>query len=200
MGLAGLNFRLLKSRGIYKVMGLLRQETGWENAQLINLLILIMAFSGVFGFIYEELFYRIDLGYFVKRGSTFGPWIPIYVFGGAAFTMLIYRFKDSPMLVFFTCVLVSGIMEFVTGYVLFHVFNTRLWDYNTEIWNFGNIGGYICLRSVLFFGLSGLALIYMVIPIMIRLVEMADARLISIVSRCLAVLFVTDCVLYRILK
>ena len=181
-------------------MELLRQETGWENAQLINLLILIMAFSGVFGFIYEELFYRIDLGYFVKRGSTFGPWIPIYVFGGAAFTMLVYRFKDNPLLVFLLCVLVSGIMEFVTGYVLYHVFNTRLWDYNTEIWNFGNIGGYICLRSVLFFGLSGLALVYMVIPIMIRLVGMADARIISIVSRCLAVLFVTDCVLYRILK
>ena len=181
-------------------MGLLRQETGWDTSQLINLLILIMAFSGVFGFIYEELFYRIDLGYFVKRGSTFGPWIPIYVFGGAAFTMLVYRFKDNPLLVFLLCVLVSGVMEFVTGYVLYHVFNTRLWDYNTEIWNFGNIGGYICLRSVLFFGLSGLALVYMVIPIMIRLVGMADARIISIVSRCLAVLFVTDCVLYRILK
>jgi uncharacterized membrane protein len=135
-------------------MGLLRQETGWDTSQLINLLILIMAFSGVFGFIYEELFYRIDLGYFVKRGSTFGPWIPIYVFGGAAFTMLVYRFKDNPLLVFLLCVLVSGIMEFVTGYVLYHMFNTRLWDYNTEIWNFGNIGGYICLRSVLFFGLS----------------------------------------------
>lgn len=181
-------------------MGLLRQETGWDTSQLINLLILIMAFSGVFGFIYEELFYRIDLGYFVKRGSTFGPWIPIYVFGGAAFTMLVYRFKDNPLFVFLLCVLVSGIMEFVTGYVLYHVFNTRLWDYNTEIWNFGNIGGYICLRSVLFFGLSGLALVYMVIPIMIRLVGMADARIISIVSRCLAVLFVTDCALYRILK
>jgi len=181
-------------------MGLLRQETGWDNAQLINLLILIMALSGVFGFIYEELFYRIDLGYFVKRGSTFGPWIPIYVFGGAAFTMLVYRFKDNPLLVFLLCVLVSGIMEFVTGYVLYHVFNTRLWDYNTEIWNFGNIGGYICLRSVLFFGMSGLALVYMVIPIMIRLVGMADARIISVVSRCLAVLFVTDCVLYRIFK
>lgn len=181
-------------------MELLKQETGWDTLQLINLLILIMAFSGVFGFIYEELFYRIDLGYFVKRGSTFGPWIPIYVFGGAAFTMLVYRFNDNPLLVFLLCVLVSGVMEFVTGYVLYHVFNTRLWDYNTEIWNFGNIGGYICLRSVLFFGLSGLALVYMVIPIMIRLVGMADARIISIVSRCLAILFVTDCVLYRILK
>ena len=43
---------------------------------------LIMILSGFFGFIYEMLFYKIDLGYFVKRGSTFGPWIPIYAFGG----------------------------------------------------------------------------------------------------------------------
>ena len=33
----------------------------------INVLILIMIFSGVFGFIYELIFYRIDLGYFVKH-------------------------------------------------------------------------------------------------------------------------------------
>ena len=181
-------------------MELLRQETGWENMQLINLLILIMVLRGVFGFIYEELFYRIDLGYFVKRGSTFGPWIPIYVFGGAAFTLLVYSFKDKPVLVFLLCVLVSGVMEFVTGYVLYHVFNTRLWDYNTEIWNWGNIGGYICLRSVLFFGVSGLALLYGVIPILIRLMGMADPRITTIVCRCLAVLFASDCILYRILK
>ena len=47
----------------------------------INILILIMIFSGIFGFIYETIFYKIDLGYFIKRGSTFGPWIPIYAFG-----------------------------------------------------------------------------------------------------------------------
>ena len=96
-------------------MELLRQETGWDTAQLINLLILIMAFSGVFGFIYEELFYKIDLGYFTKRGSTFGPWIPIYVFGGAAYTLLVYPFKENPLLVFVLCVVVSGVMEFSTG-------------------------------------------------------------------------------------
>ena len=56
-------------------MELLRLETGFDNTQLSNLLILIMVFSGVFGFIYEELFYRIDLGYFTKRGSSYGPWI-----------------------------------------------------------------------------------------------------------------------------
>ncbi|HAB93892.1 MAG TPA: hypothetical protein DCF49_03855 [Lachnospiraceae bacterium] len=181
-------------------MQLLQAETGWSTLQLIDLLILIMIASGIFGFIYEELFYRIDLGYFVKRGSTFGPWIPIYVFGGAAYTLLVYQFKDKPWQVFLLCVVVSGIMEYVTGWVLYEVFHTRLWDYNTEIWNFGNIKGYICLRSVLFFGVSGLLLIYMVIPILIRLMGVVDPGVTKIVCRILAVTFILDCVTYQILK
>ena len=48
----------------------------------IPVLMLVFAFGGLFGFIYEEIFYRFDLGEWVKRGTTFGPWIPIYGFGG----------------------------------------------------------------------------------------------------------------------
>lgn len=181
-------------------MELLRLETGFDNTQLSNLLILIMVCSGVFGFIYEELFYRIDLGYFTKRGSSYGPWIPIYVFGGAAYTLLVYNYKENPLLVFLLCVVVSGIMEYVTGWVLYNVFHTRLWDYNTEIWNFGNIGGYICLRSVLFFGVSGLLLIYAVIPILIKVTEAADPAVLTVVCRALAAAFIIDITVYRIMK
>lgn len=181
-------------------MELLRLETGFDNTQLSNLLILIMVCSGVFGFIYEELFYRIDLGYFTKRGSSYGPWIPIYVFGGAAYTLLVYNYKENPLLVFLLCVVVSGIMEYVTGWVLYNVFHTRLWDYNTEIWNFGNIGGYICLRSVLFFGVSGLLLIYAVIPILIKVTEAADPAVLTVVRRALAAAFIIDITVYRIMK
>lgn len=181
-------------------MELLRLETGFDNTQLSNLLILIMVCSGVFGFIYEELFYRIDLGYFTKRGSSYGPWIPIYVFGGAAYTLLVYNYKENPLLVFLLCVVVSGIMEYVTGWVLYNVFHTRLWDYNTEIWNFGNIGGYICLRSVLFFGVSGLLLIYAVIPILIKVTEAADPAVLTVVCRVMAAAFIIDITVYRIMK
>ena len=181
-------------------MELLRLETGFDNTQLSNLLILIMVCSGVFGFIYEELFYRIDLGYFTKRGSSYGPWIPIYVFGGAAYTLLVYNYKENPLFVFLLCVVVSGIMEYVTGWVLYNVFHTRLWDYNTEIWNFGNIGGYICLRSVLFFGVSGLLLIYAVIPILIKVTEAADPAVLTVVCRVLAAAFIIDITVYRIMK
>ena len=179
-------------------MQLLRAETGWGTLQLINLLILIMVCSGVFGFIYELLFYRIDTGRFIKRGSSYGPWIPIYVFGGAAYTLLVYPFKANPLLVFIMCVVVSGIMEYMTGWVLYEKFNTRLWDYNTEIWNWGNINGYICLRSVLFFGISGMLLVYVVVPMLVWIMSMISAGITTAVSWILAALMSVDGVLYQI--
>ena len=181
-------------------MELLRQETGWNNMQFINLLIIVMIFCGVAGFIYEELFYKIDLGYFTKRGSTYGPWIPIFVFGGGAYMLLVYQFKDKPLLVFTLCVLVSGILEYATGWVLYNVFHTRLWDYNTEIWNWGNINGYICLRSVLLFGLSGVFIVYAVVPLLIRIANMIDQGILTAVCRVLAAAFIIDCVVYRIMN
>ena len=102
----------------------------------ISILIIIMIFSGIFGFIYETIFYKIDLGYFVKRGSTFGPWIPIYAFGGFFITVLSYRFRKNPFIIFILNCIITGILEYGTGYVLYEFMGIRLWDYNTEIWNF----------------------------------------------------------------
>ena len=76
-------------------MELIKSEYGLNTMQLIDLLILIMVSSGVCGFIYELFFYKIDTGKFVKRGSSYGPWIPIYAFGGLAYALLVYRFKDK---------------------------------------------------------------------------------------------------------
>lgn len=166
----------------------------------INILLLIMIFSGVFGFIYETIFYRIDLGYFVKRGSTFGPWIPIYAFGGLFITLFSYNFRKNPFIVFTINCLVTGILEYSTGYVLYEFFGERLWDYNTEIWNFGNINGYICLRSILFFGISSLFLIYFIIPFLIKLSKKISGNKLTIISTTLELLFGVDIILYKIFK
>ena len=166
----------------------------------ISLVLLIMVVSGFFGFIYETFFYRIDLGYFVKRGSTFGPWIPIYAFGGALITIFTYRFKKNPGLVFVINCMVTGILEYGTGYVLYEFFGKRLWDYNIEIWNWGNINGYICLRSILFFGVSSLFLIYIVIPMLKKIMDKVSSRKMSIISITLGTLFALDMLIYAIIK
>ncbi len=171
-----------------------------KDREVINLLILIMIFSGIFGFIYETIFYRIDLGYYVKRGTTFGPWIPIYVFGGLFITLLTYKYKDKPLLIFLLGVIISGVIEYVTGYVLYEYFNIRLWDYNIEMLNFGNINGYVCLRSVLFFGISGLFLVYLVIPLLIKIVKKVNSNYLNKICIGLLCVFILDMLLYRIIK
>ena len=69
------------------------------------------------------------------------------------------------LFIFIISFIVTGILEYLSGYILYEKLGlTRGWSYNEEIWNFGNIGGFVCLRSATFFGLSGLFLIYGMLP------------------------------------
>lgn len=165
----------------------------------INILILIMVISGFLGFVYEEIFYKIDLGYFVKRGSTYGPWIPIYAFGGLLITLMSYRFRKNPLIIFIINCIITGLLEYATGYVLYEFFNIRLWDYNTEIWNWGNVNGYICFRSILFFGISSLFLIYTIIPYVKKFAKKIDDKKLTLISMILGCLFIIDMIAYSII-
>lgn len=171
----------------------------FDLKSIILILLLIFVLGGIFGFIYETIFYRFDLGYFVKRGTTIGPWIPIYAFGSLFLVFLCYKFRSNPVIVFLLSGLICGLLEYFTGLYLFEVRHMRLWDYNTEILNFGNIGGYICLRSVLFFAVSGLFLTYIVLPIVLKIKDTCSVMFpyISIIPACI---FITDIIYSWIFK
>ena len=180
---------------IRKLRELNNKEYELDKWTKIMIILLIFSFGGIFGFIYETFFYRIDLGYFVKRGTTFGPWIPIYGFGGVFITILTYKFRKKPIVVFLLSCIISGILEFTVGYLLFNLKGIRLWDYNEEIWNFGNIGGYICFRSIMFFGLSGLFLIYFVIPIFKNWASRCKKSIFSLIALIPGILFAADIII-----
>ncbi len=159
----------------------------------------IFVLGGFFGFIYETLFYRIDLGKWVKRGTTFGPWIPIYAVGSLIITLATRKKREKPLKVFALSMLISGSLEFIVGFFLDKVFNRRYWDYRFEIWNWLQIGGYVCLRSVLFFGLSGLFLNYCILPLVEKLEQKLQSKSLRALSVVPTALFVLDAVLYRAL-
>ena len=156
------------------------------------LLLMVFTTGGIFGFIYELLFYRIDLGHFVKRGVTFGPWIPIYGFGAVLVVLTTSQLKEKPLRVFFISALGCGGLELAAGFLLKHAMNLRLWDYNVEIWNWGNVGGYICARSVLLFGLSALLLQYVIYPFLERLCDRCSEKGLVIIGVIPGTLFVFD--------
>lgn len=83
----------------------------------------------------------------------------------------------------------------MTGWALFHFGNgLRLWDYNIEIWNWGNIGGYVCLRSILLFGIAGVLVVNLLAPAISRLVSGIRRDILTLVVVILAILFVADIV------
>ena len=85
------------------------------------------------------------------------------------------------------------LLEFISGYVLYGVLGqTRCWDYNQEILNFGNIGGYVCLRSVTVFGMCGLLLIYVILPLLIKLAKKVNTNVLLVISVILCTIFLSD--------
>lgn len=167
-----------------------------EKQRAVMGIFLLTVMGAVIGWIYEMIFYRIDLGYFIKRGHGFGPWLPIYAFGALGLILITYKRKVHPTILFILSVIGSGIIEYVTGWVLYHLMGgVRLWDYNVEKWNWGNIDGFVCVRSVLIFGFFGAIFGAIIVPKFMRFIEKVKARPLMIVSIALAIVVGAD-VLY----
>ena len=161
--------------------------------QKITLICLLIVISGIIGWIYEYFFYYANSGFktFYFRGGNFLPWINIYMYGAFLLLITTSKLKKHPVLVFLVSMLTTGILEYLSGYVLYGVLGwTKCWDYNQEILNFGNIDGYVCLRSVLVFGFAALALVYFIVPTLIKLVKKYPK--LFIISIVLASIFLFD--------
>lgn len=163
-----------------------------EKWQLISVTSLIIVISGMFGYYYEYIFYYFNDGYFSHQGGNYLPWINIYAYGALMIILLTKKIKKNPLLVFLISVISTGILEYLTGFILYEIFDVRYWNYNTEILNFGNISGYVCLRSVLFFGVSGLLLIYGIVPFCIYLSKKINKETFLAFSLVLCFFFLVD--------
>ncbi len=173
----------------------INKKHSFDRLTMLGIFALIIVISGIFGFVYEYIFYYFNSGMkcFYWRGGNFLPWINIYAIGAIMIYFLCYKYRKSILKVFLISTISCGILEFIGGLMLYVLGNGfRCWDYNTEILNFGNIYGFVCLRSVLFFGLSGLLLIYVIVPLIFKLAKLLNKKLFLIISFSLCSLFLMD--------
>lgn len=167
----------------------------FDKKTMIAILSLIIVISGIFGFIYEVIFYYFNSGCikFYWRGGNFLPWINIYATGSIMIYFLTYKYRKKPLKIFLISFITCGILEYIAGYGMFILGNGfRCWDYNTEILNFGNINGFVCLRSVTFFGLSSLLLMYAIVPLCFYLAQKINKKTFVIISITLCSIILFD--------
>ena len=173
----------------------IEKDYSFDKQTLLGIVCLIIVLSGIFGFVYEFIFYYFNSGMesFYWRGGNFLPWINIYAIGSVMICLLTYKHRRSAWKVFLISFVLSGILEYIAGFGMYTLGNGfRCWDYNTEILNFGNINGFVCLRSVTFFGLSSLLLIYGMVPFCFYLATKMNKNTILIISITLCSIILFD--------
>lgn len=177
------------------VMNYINSNYSFDKLTMLGIFCLIIVISGVFGFLYEVVFYYFNGGckQIYWRGGNFLPWINIYAIGAILVFFLTYRYRSNPLRVFLTSLVACGVLEFISGLGMYIIGDGfRCWDYNSEILNFGNIGGFVCLRSVLFFGFSSLLLIYIIVPFVFYLAQNIDRKIFLGISITLCSIILID--------
>lgn len=177
-----------------KYLKYLNEDIKFDKETMIGIFCLLVIITGIFGFLYEFLFYYFNGGMktFYWRGGNFLPWINIYATGSIMIYLLTYKDRKKPLKVFLISVITTGILEYFSGLGMDKIAGKRCWDYNKEILNFGNINGYVCLRSVLIFGIFALLLMYLVIPLCYYLAKKSNKKVFISISVILFSIFMLD--------
>lgn len=157
---------------------------------LTSLILMFFAFSFV-GWIYEVALMLVTDGILVNRGSMHGPWLPIYGFGGILILTVLYRFRKNPKLEFGLAIVLCGFLEYMTSYVMELTTGIRWWDYTGF---FLNLDGRICAEGLLVFGVGGMAVVYVVAPLLDNVIMKFNHAKARILAMVLTIIFMVDAI------
>lgn len=114
------------------------------------------------GWVAEVVYAAFETQKLVNRGFLNGPICPIYGFGMLALLALMDLAGQSIVIQFLVGMAVTTAIELLGGWVLYKLFHTRWWDYT--MFRF-NLGGYICLRFSLLWGVASVVAVRLIHPL-----------------------------------
>lgn len=144
------------------------------------------------GWVVEVCFCSINTGSFVNRGFLNGPVCPIYGFGMVAVLVFLWPLRHHLAGLYVGAVILTSALELVTGWVLKKLFHTSWWDYSDMRFN---LGGYICLRFSLVWGVGATLVVKLLHPAVAALVAMMPHMLGIVLAVFVVILFVCDLVI-----
>lgn len=119
------------------------------------------------GWCSEVIFAAATYGKFINRGFLNGPVCPIYGYGILMVAILLEPISENMPLLFLGSAVLTSAVEFLVGWGSEKLLHVRLWDYRRQPFN---LGGYVCLKFSLLWGLACVFIIRLVHPAVYALV------------------------------
>lgn len=133
----------------------------------------LFVLAAVFGWLWEGFLYLFKDDTYVNRGFLTGPWLPIYGTGAVMLEILFHKWRDRPVLIFVSSMLLCTVLEYLSGWYLELTWGVKWWDYSDMPWN---LHGRICVLSSALFGLGGMLLVWVVSPLFSSLYRRVPVR------------------------
>ena len=143
------------------------------------------------GWACETVYCSIGKRKFVNRGFLNGPLCPVYGFGALAVLYFLRPVSDNIPLLFVSGMVLTSVIEYITGYLLEKLFATKWWDYSSRRFN---IHGRVCLRNSLMFGVLSVVAVRVIDPVIRGGIYALPATVCAVLSIVFGAMMVADLV------
>ena len=129
------------------------------------------------GWIIEEVYSFIITGKFKREGFLIGPFKPMY---GIAFTSLIICNEVlgiNGVSLILLCLLIPTTVEYISGYILRHVFNKNYWNYSNFKYN---LYGYVTISFSFYWMILSFIGLYFFQPALYKIYSLSEEFLIIV--------------------
>lgn len=165
---------------------------GVEMPQDLYELLWLFCIYAFFGWCVEVAYHAINCGKFINRGFLNGPYCPIYGIGMIIVVQFLFPLRENLIILFLGSLLLTSLLEFITGFLLEKIFHNKWWDYSNLPFN---IKGYVCLKFSIYWGLAGTFVIDLVHPVIYNFVSWIHKLPGTILLIVFMLTFVTDSVI-----
>ena len=141
------------------------------------------------GWLCETIYCSIGQKKFVNRGFLNGPLCPVYGFGAVAVLLFLRPARENLMLLFLCGMILTSVIEYITGFALEKLFAAKWWDYSSYRFN---IHGRVCLRNSLMFGVLSVVAARLVDPVVQGMIQALPFEACVACCAVFGVLLVTD--------
>ncbi len=157
-------------------------------------------FYSIMGY-FIELFLKTFIFKSMNSGILYGPWLPVYGFGGVIVIYIerfIFKLRNIPkivkiIIVFFTLAILLSVIEHFGGVLIEFIFHKTFWDYSDMKFS---ISKYASLEMALVWGVGSLIIIYIINPLSRKFIKKIPIPITVLVS----ILFIIDCILTFIIR
>jgi uncharacterized membrane protein len=103
-----------------------------------------------------------------RTGLLYLPFNPVYGAAAVVGSFVLAPLAESPIRVFLAGLVIFTVIEYLASLIMERTFGTVFWDYSDKALN---LGGRVCLEFAVYWGFLGLALVYLIDPLLRAAIE-----------------------------